>query len=346
MILKGVPGEPGRLQASIKFLENKKSYTVPISLDTPYQFESEHLKMTVDMKTGRIQAKYLSDTVRELEIESNLAIVFAISVMHVILQPKPPPYLLPTTTTTTTTTTTPTSSVPINPYYNDPNIHQSNPGYRGFRPIKSIPMDSYVLLKCVGYKDLINLPSTYRLYSESRSINGCESSSSWNTWFADGFCSISTNTNDKDIFDSEVSSSEWVNTGCGGCGSGDGCGVSGAEGNGTSSAAGVNFNRESFTTNHHLIKRGQSTEDGREVGKSRGEEGAGSLVGRGIIRGRGDRCSAGSKLPCGLVLEMVHQGPDLSNGSCGATGYTENNKGGGRKCNSGGYSSGGSGCGS
>lgn len=222
---------------SIKFLENKKSYTLPISLDSPYQFESEHLKMSVDMKTGRIQAKYLSDSIRELEIESNLAIVFAISIMHVILQPKPAPFLptiqqqqLPAQPSPTKNDTS-----HINPYYSskppDPaKQSQKVEGYRGYRPIKVISIDSYVMLRCIGFKELICLPSTYDLFCEFLH-KSCDKS---NVWFADFYRLTSGNVK---LEPEEKDNIEWANTGCGGCG---GDGVAGAGGRGDENESGSN----------------------------------------------------------------------------------------------------------
>lgn len=108
--------------------------------------------MTVCMQSGRIYANFLSSTNRDLEIETNLAIVFGIAALHVILQPKPVPYL--------SSDLSQNSSHPkLNPYYLTKETPSSS------NPIRLVPLTSYSMLNCIGFTDLVCLPSFYALLS-------------------------------------------------------------------------------------------------------------------------------------------------------------------------------------
>lgn len=111
--------------------------------------------MSIDLKTGKIDVKLMNDVVNDLEVESNIAIAFAIAILHVSLQPKPAPYLEITLASN--------SKPKCNPYYTTP-ISQTSKETSSSKKLKWIDISSYDLLKCIGFADLICLDSFYHRY--------------------------------------------------------------------------------------------------------------------------------------------------------------------------------------
>lgn len=163
----------GRLEVKLYQLEKKTSTSIEIPLDVPFEFESASTKTRVDLRTGNIEVKFLKDAANTLEIESNLAVVFGVALLHVMLQPKPGPYyseprmsrdkisqinpyyssssdIPPSATTTASTTTTATRSAATSDNVSRHSISNS-----------SIRMTSYKLFSCIGYIDLVYLDSFF-----------------------------------------------------------------------------------------------------------------------------------------------------------------------------------------
>lgn len=173
----------GRLEVKLYQLEKKTSTSTPttsieIPLDAPFEFESASTKTRVDLRTGNIEVKFLKDAANTLEIESNLAVVFGVALLHVMLQPKPGPYyseprmsrdkisqinpyyssstdippssLATSTSTSTTITTTTTRGAATSDNISRHSISNS-----------SIRMTSYKLFSCIGYIDLVYLDSFF-----------------------------------------------------------------------------------------------------------------------------------------------------------------------------------------
>lgn len=108
-------------------------------------------KVSANLRTGKVKMESLVAenpvTANNLEVESNLAVVFSVAILHVLLQPKPEPYLLD-----------PTYEIPmLNPFYTPTN--------------QSSTMNSCCLLRSVGYHDLITLPCFRNAYCDLQSRN-------------------------------------------------------------------------------------------------------------------------------------------------------------------------------
>lgn len=138
------------------FFDKKSSEIIEIKPDTLFRFTSRTTETTVDLKTGKVYFQLLKDHVNNLEIESNLAIVFGVAVLHVLLQPKPAPYV------DAVKNGKPTKKPTINPYFIP--SQSSTAVYRGSRPVRSVNMNSYILFSSIGYYDLISTPCFYEHY--------------------------------------------------------------------------------------------------------------------------------------------------------------------------------------
>jgi len=87
----GVPGQVGNLIVSIYLFKNKKTQIIEIKNDFLFNLQSVNMKITVDLKSGRMgfnKSNNNNASIDELEIESILATIFSIAILHVMLQPK------------------------------------------------------------------------------------------------------------------------------------------------------------------------------------------------------------------------------------------------------------------
>ncbi len=83
----GIPGNPGHLVISFYLVKNKSSQIVHIELRENFNFELKAIntKIEVDLQSGDIELKQTSNRIDDSEIESLLASVFSIAIIHVML---------------------------------------------------------------------------------------------------------------------------------------------------------------------------------------------------------------------------------------------------------------------
>lgn len=148
--------DPGRLKITLYFFAKNSSNTIYIEPDAVFSFASQSTETCVNLKTGRIEVKYLNDQINNLEVESNLAVIFSIAVLHVLLQPKPAAYTNKQKTVKIKNGNT-IKKFTINPYY-----LPSTDGKKSASLSNNI--NSYVLLSSIGYYDLISTQCFYNYY--------------------------------------------------------------------------------------------------------------------------------------------------------------------------------------
>lgn len=144
---RGVRGDPGRLAVAYYSFASKKKISVDITKDLTFEIKNEFISSKVDFNTGKIIINFLTKS-ESLEAESNLALVFSIIVLHVLLQPKPKPYLDEKLKKFTLPSTS------------------SNARFAsGVRPsTRPADLDTVILLSCIGYPELIASNCFYHHY--------------------------------------------------------------------------------------------------------------------------------------------------------------------------------------
>jgi hypothetical protein len=85
---QGVPGNMGYLIVSIYLFKSKKTQIIEINNNFVFIIQSNNLKAQVNLKSGLMVFNQLNNKIDELEIESVLASIFSIAILHVMLQPK------------------------------------------------------------------------------------------------------------------------------------------------------------------------------------------------------------------------------------------------------------------
>ena len=147
MLIRNVNGDYGILKAkwverehdqghlSIYFynISNKKSLKFEVENNYVFSIKNEY---QVNLSKGHIVIKFLTEPneIKNLEVESNLALIFSISVLHVLLKPKVKPML---------------------------NLSQK----KFILPNSSFDWSKNVLLSCVGYPELVRSDGFYNYYS-------------------------------------------------------------------------------------------------------------------------------------------------------------------------------------
>lgn len=182
--------------------EKLASEEIEIPLDAPFSFETATTKTKVDFKTGNIETRFLKEasSAASLEIESNLAVVFGVALLHVVLQPKPGPY--------SNARKSIDAISQINPYYSSTNGMSGSlaamavSGSTRSISANSTKMNSYKLYSCIGYIDLIYLDSFFNQcckishHESNRETNKKlsgknntqrEEIENYNHWFPDAF---------------------------------------------------------------------------------------------------------------------------------------------------------------
>jgi hypothetical protein len=104
---QGVPGNMGNLIVSIYLFKSKKTQIIEINNNFVFIIQSDNLKAQVNLKSGLMVFNQLNNKIDELEIESVLASIFSIAILHVMLQPK----------MTKTTNGTQVKNVDLDQYY-------------------------------------------------------------------------------------------------------------------------------------------------------------------------------------------------------------------------------------
>jgi len=91
-MIRGVKGSPGHLKIEIYSILKRSVQIIDISESFIFEIGNEFLNTKTDLKSGRIEFRFLNKTgTPNLEVESMLAIVFSVSAIHVLLQPKEKP---------------------------------------------------------------------------------------------------------------------------------------------------------------------------------------------------------------------------------------------------------------
>jgi hypothetical protein len=128
-------GKQGSLTIKYYSFQTKKTQSFVISNEFEFSFQSESIIAIVDLKTGKITLRFLNkEQINNTEVESVLAIVFSVSVLYILLQPKvretaPPPM---------------NSAIPMN--------------RSAYRPVPRSDILGIALLSSIGYMALINTP--------------------------------------------------------------------------------------------------------------------------------------------------------------------------------------------
>lgn len=83
------PGATGRLILNLYLLTSKRMQKIRISNSFTFRIASENLKAHVNIKTGMINLKRIKKrNITSLEVESLLACIYSVAVLHVVLQPR------------------------------------------------------------------------------------------------------------------------------------------------------------------------------------------------------------------------------------------------------------------
>ena len=88
----GERGDPGHLEISYYSFRTKKTHKLDVSKFLEFYLFNEYASFEVNLSTSKIIANFKNENTN-LEIESSLALIYSISALHVLLQPKPIPYL-------------------------------------------------------------------------------------------------------------------------------------------------------------------------------------------------------------------------------------------------------------
>ena len=87
---KGIKGNPGHLIIGFYLIKSKtnSSQIFHIRDNFVVELKAINTKIEANLKSGEIQLKQIGYRVDDLEIESLLASVFSIAILHVMLQPR------------------------------------------------------------------------------------------------------------------------------------------------------------------------------------------------------------------------------------------------------------------
>jgi hypothetical protein len=177
MLIRNLNGDYGIVKAkwiesqghlSIHYFDvsTKKSLKFEIENNLVYSVRNEYLDFQVNLNKGHIIIKFLKEMneIKNLEVESNLALIFSISVLHVLLQPKVKPML----------------NLDLKKFVL-PNMYPGN---------ISFDLNKSVLLSCVGYAELTRSDAFYCYYKnfsknntleyyDNVDLNKCEINTDW-----------------------------------------------------------------------------------------------------------------------------------------------------------------------
>ena len=83
-----VPGATGHLIVSYYLLSTKQLFKIRITKNFKFELMSENIQAKASLKTGLIQLQQVKKVINCLEVESLLACIFSVAVLHVVLQPR------------------------------------------------------------------------------------------------------------------------------------------------------------------------------------------------------------------------------------------------------------------
>ena len=155
------PGDPGKLSVKYYLMAEKKVKAFQVPKSFVFRVDSGSIQAIVNLKLGTVLLLFnskLEKNVDPLEIESLLALVFSISTLHVILQPKPRPDAI--------------NSIPTS---------RSNQfTSQGYSPrFRSSPFDNFLLLNMIGYSSLMNSGYYHHHCHDFNGHHGQNDNDSW-----------------------------------------------------------------------------------------------------------------------------------------------------------------------
>ena len=139
IMMRGIPGSPGNLSIEIYSCLKKTIEKAELDQSGVFRVYSEHLITTINLKNGVVEIRFVGSVVALLEVESMLAIIFAISALHVLLQPKEKPMQAGNQGTAK-------PAVVLSP--------QNRIGGSS-RPVRPYDTSNYMMLGMFGYNELI-----------------------------------------------------------------------------------------------------------------------------------------------------------------------------------------------
>lgn len=134
------PGDPGRLQVTYYSYAKKAMVTFQIPRSFVYKIDCGQIQAEVNLKKGTFDFRFNANetSIDPLEIESTLAVLFSISTLHAILQPKPRQEI--------------PEGMPRRGH--SATLHRQMVGSRAYNN----PYDNFLLLNLVGLTFLMNSP--------------------------------------------------------------------------------------------------------------------------------------------------------------------------------------------
>ena len=133
-IIRGVRGDPGHLRIEIYSFFKKTVQIIELTDKLDFEIKNDFIQSSTNLKSGRIDVRFLKKDPHNLEVESILAIIFSISAIHVLLQPKEKPLSVPTPSKSVMNVTSNIST----------------------RPVQRTIINDYAMLGMFGYYPLIS----------------------------------------------------------------------------------------------------------------------------------------------------------------------------------------------
>ena len=141
---RGQGNNPGHLMVDYFNIETKQLKRIQVDKNFRFTISDEYVYVTVDLTDGRVNIRFVNEDthseIKNLHVESIMSCVFAISVLHVLLQPK----IRYTPTTQFQRMQTPIRNVPIKPAV------FPRPTYGKSRPTTYIYTDNHIFLSSIG----------------------------------------------------------------------------------------------------------------------------------------------------------------------------------------------------
>jgi len=148
-------GDPGRLSVTYYSFDSNSVVRFDVPRSFVFKVENGKIQANVNLKMGAINLKFNKNqtNIDPVDIESMLAVVFSVSTLHVILQPKERVGNAPARNPNT---------------FRKPIVYTRNYQYR------RSPYDNYLLLSVIGYHDIMHCTHFRPDLCDDYFLNDCE----------------------------------------------------------------------------------------------------------------------------------------------------------------------------